>query len=229
VLEEWDFPETPGSAEAIDKIAKEVREKAADEAAALTGRIAMRITAEAVNGSVVSTMSYVLLGQSREDSEQVDDDSPATVAAALAASQRHAERFAQLAGSALAQAAEMNSQTMHALRTELAAYQARDSEMVEERFELINTLAKIMVGQAEAEAASIREEAEDKRKQELFKTAQMLGTSMLARVTGNEVAKHSALSGLFSTLSDEQKATIFGTLTDEQKAALFMLTQQTQS
>lgn len=229
IMDEWELPEKPGDETVIQAISEGIRERAGEEAIALTGRIVMRMEGITRNGTCVGTQQYVLLGQSRGEETDIDDDSPATTAAALSASQRHVERFASIAGNALLQASEAQQQVIHGMKSQLAMYQERESKIMEERFLLIDKMAEFIIDKAKSEAAALIETSADKRKEELFGTAKMLGTALIARVSGSPDMQASAIGGILASMTDEQKMQMMSILNDEQRAAVAMAMSATQA
>lgn len=223
-LDEWELPKNRGDAQALDDIVDAIRAKAEDEASALTGRLAMRISGVTGRDTIVGTMTYVVIGHSNNgDMPDEQDDSPATSAAALALSQRHLEKFVTLASNALHQASEANERTTRHMLKELEAYRARDSEMIAERFRLIDIVSELFVGQAKANAEAIELEAQQKQKEKMLDTAMNLGGALVARLSGSPQAQKSTLAEMFKAMEPERREAMFNILSDEEKATVALL------
>lgn len=222
VIDDWVLGPTPLEPAGITEMAEAIRNACGDEAAAVNGRVNMRIVAM-LGREAVASIGYVLTGAATSDlpdddleAENGDQSVSASLAKSISSSQRHVERMVQLASMAMTQAAESQRYAIHHLRQEVEALRGQEAQVVQERLAMAQLVAAKIIGEAEKDAEAIKASSEGEDKSGLLK---LLGGGIISRMTGNP---DSAMGALLGTLTPDQKAKIFSALTPEQQAALYM-------
>jgi len=222
VIDDWQLSPSPLDEAGVREMAEAIRDACAQEAAAVNGRVNMRIVAmQGVNA--LASIGYVLTAANTADMpdddlemENGDQSVSASIAKMFAANQRHVERMVQLASFSLQQSAEAQRYAMHHLRSEVEALRAQEGQVTEQRIELAKVVAAKIIGDAENEAAAIKASEDNGLQGAIVK---LLGGGLVSKLTGNPAA---GIGALLESLSDEQKGKIMSVLSPEQQAALYM-------